>query len=165
MDIFVPRWTKYITVLRKKHSTKITDPLTGQKRFPKLPTITPALWKLVQKFDVARFLVSQLDANRERRTHWEKVNAFFAERIIAVSDASERPSMVQVIQLFHEAHPSIGMARTTSKGFVMPGPSAFMMHHVRRKDKTQGATDEELSRLDNHWRKRSVPSAVLCTAY
>ena len=43
MDIrvIVPRWTRYVTVLSKKHSAKIADHITGQRRFPKLPTTTP----------------------------------------------------------------------------------------------------------------------------
>ena len=45
MDIFVPRWTSYVSVLSKKHVAKITDSITGERRFPKLPTITPAWFR------------------------------------------------------------------------------------------------------------------------
>ena len=112
--------------------------------FPPLRLPRSALWKAVQNFDIARFLLCHIEANNAQQKHWERVVAFFADR--ADSDDSGPPSMTKLITLFHEEHSSIGMARTSLCGFHTP--TIKMMQHLRRKYKTQGTTDKELEALE-----------------
>ena len=145
-DVFVPRLTQYVSVVSKQQAARVAHPVTGKRFFPQVPTITPALWKEVQNFDVVRMLLSHLDDTPAKQKPWNRVVAFFAERFFAAPDGSPKLTMTELIRALHAEHGSIGLARTSVTGFHFP--SIRMMQHVRRKSKVQGRSDEELDILE-----------------
>ncbi len=67
------------------------------------------------------------------------------------------PTMTELIKQFHEERATIGMARTTLRGFHMP--TTKMMQHLRRKCKVQAPVlyhcsirDKELAMLEKQVR-------------
>ena len=148
VDVFVPRLIQHISVVSKQQAARLADPVTGRRFFPQVPTITSALWKEVQNFDVTRMLLCVLDANAAQRKPWDRVISFFAERFFAAADDSTRPTLTELIRQYHDEHGTIGMARTMLSGFHMP--TSRMMQHIRRKCKVHGNTDEELHILKGH---------------
>jgi hypothetical protein len=75
---------------------------------------------------------------------------FFATRVFEASRDDVPPTMTVLIKQFHEEHATIGMARTTLRGFHMP--SIKMMQHLRRKFKVQGKCEKELDILEKNVR-------------
>ena len=78
MDIFTPLLTKYICNLSEKHAAKVLHPVSGIHMFPSVPSISPALWSAVQKYDATRLLLSYVEGSQTVRDSWnDNILTFF----------------------------------------------------------------------------------------
>jgi hypothetical protein len=71
LAVFTQTLVKYISHTSEKHADKVLDSVSGMHKFPSVPTITTMLWKAVQKFDVARLVLSSDEGNVSYQDEWE----------------------------------------------------------------------------------------------
>ena len=112
--------------MSEKHAEKILDEETGTHMFPSKPSISPAVWKAVQKLEMQRLQLAWVEHSQAMRYQWEHVTD-----LLCAPDDADKMSFTDLVKKFHDDGRQMDMARTSITGIIMPTVE-FVASLVRR---------------------------------
>ena len=127
LEVFAPSLVKHMSDMSEKHAEKILDEETGTHMFPSKPSISPAVWKAVQKLEMQRFQLAWVEHSQAMRYQWEHVTNLLRE-----PDDADKISFTDLVKKFHDDRHEMGMARTNLTGILVP-TAEFIKSLLRRK--------------------------------
>ena len=112
-----------------------------------VPTIDRKMWEEVQKFDISRLILTEIEGNAASRDQWEHELLFFHPLEDALEEDLEEevPSVTQMLKLYHDGGRTIGLPHRDVLGVLMPTQS--LLDHMRKKYKLQDFTPANIIKL------------------
>ncbi len=110
----MPNLVQYIKDLSQRQAAKILCPITGIHKFPSEPVISTSLWGKVQRADLHRLLLNDVDGPATLKAQWQRELRYFHE-----VDIPDSTSLTEIIQQYRRDGHSMSIPRTAIPSITM----------------------------------------------